>query len=74
MALALRWIYAPPSNSYVVTIPKEEVGRRQLREGQLLNIEIQPVEVQPVMSEALREAFERSWEEHEDGYRYLIDH
>ena len=61
-------------NSYVVTIPKDEVERRHLTEGQLLMVEIQPVEVRPVMSEAVREAFERSWEEHEEGYRYLADH
>ena len=58
-------------NSYVVTIPKEEVERQQLTEGQLLTIEIQPAEVRPVMSEEVRKAFERSWERHEDGYRYL---
>ncbi|MHB8628059.1 MAG: AbrB/MazE/SpoVT family DNA-binding domain-containing protein [Aggregatilineales bacterium] len=61
-------------NSYVVTIPKEEVERRQLTEGQLLIIEIQPAEVRPVMSPEVLEAFERSWEKHEDAYRYLADH
>ncbi len=61
-------------NSYVVTIPKEEVERRLLSEGQLLMVEIQPVEVRPLMSDSVREAFEHSWEEHEDGYRYLTDH
>jgi antitoxin component of MazEF toxin-antitoxin module len=40
-------------NSYVVTIPKEEVERRQLVEGQLLIIEIQPAEVRPVSSGAV---------------------
>ena len=61
-------------NSYVVTIPKEEVERRQLTEGQLLIVEIQPAEVRPIMSAAVREAFERGWEKYEDAYRYLADH
>jgi len=60
-------------NSYVVTIPKAEVERRNLREGQLLAVEIQPLDVQPVMSDRLREVFEDSWRRNEAGYRYLAD-
>ncbi len=48
-------------NSYVVTIPKSEVQRRGLREGQLLAIEVQPLDVRPTMPPDLREAFEASW-------------
>ena len=58
-------------NSYVVTIPKEEVERRQIQEGQLLAIEIQPAEIRPVASADLRRAFEESWARNEAGYRYL---
>jgi antitoxin component of MazEF toxin-antitoxin module len=58
-------------NSYVVTIPKEEVRRRGLREGQLLAVEIQPLEVRPTLRPELREAFEESWARHEATYRYL---
>jgi putative addiction module antidote len=61
-------------NSYVVTIPKEEIERRHLVEGQLLIVEIQPVEVRPVLSEDVRAAFDRSWQQHEDAYRYLAEH
>ncbi len=60
-------------NSYVVTIPKDEVERRGLREGQLLAIEIQPLEMRPVMRPEVREAFERSWKKSEKAYRYLAD-
>ena len=60
-------------NSYVVTIPKEEVERRNLQEGQLLAVDVQPVEVRPVMSPELRAAFEMSWQRNERGYRYLAD-
>ncbi len=60
-------------NSYVVTIPKEEVERRQIQEGQLLAIEIQPAEIRPVASDELRQTFEASWEHNEAGYRYLTN-
>lgn len=60
-------------NSYVVTVPREEVERLGLREGQLLGVEITPLEVRPVLRPELREAFEASWERNEAGYRYLAD-
>ncbi len=58
-------------NSYVVTIPKDEVERRGLREGQLLAVEIQPLEVRPMLAPDLREAFEASWARNEAIYRAL---
>ena len=61
-------------NSYIVTIPKEEVERQHLQEGQLLAVEVQPAEIRPVPSPALREAFEESWKRNEVGYRYLAEH
>jgi putative addiction module antidote len=61
-------------NSYVVTIPKEEVERLQLHEGQLLAVEVQPAEIRPVLSPALREAFEQSWKRNEAAYRHLAEH
>jgi antitoxin component of MazEF toxin-antitoxin module len=61
-------------NSYVVTIPKDEVLRRGLKEGQLLAVEVQPLDVQPRLRPELREAFEASRAEHEAAYRYLGEH
>ena len=58
-------------NSYIVTIPKDEVERLQLREGQLVTVEVHPVEVRPKLAPDVREAFEASWERNEAGYRYL---
>jgi antitoxin component of MazEF toxin-antitoxin module len=58
-------------NSYIVTIPKAEVERLQLREGQLVTVEVHPVEVRPKLAPDVREAFEASWERNEAGYRYL---
>lgn len=60
-------------NSYVVTIPKDEVERLGIEEGQMLAVEIQPLELRPVMRPEVREAFERSWNRSEKAYRYLAD-
>ena len=60
-------------NSYVVTIPKDEIERQGLNEGQLLAVHVQPAEMRPVLSDPVREAFEESWQRNEEGYRYLKD-
>lgn len=60
-------------NSFVVTIPKAEVERLGLVEGQLVSVTVQPLEVVPTLSPELRAIFEESWERNEDGYRYLAD-
>ena len=60
-------------NSFVVTIPKEEVKRQNLEAGQLLIVEVQPAEIRPIPSPELRATFENSWEHNEAGYRYLKD-
>jgi len=61
-------------NSYIVTIPIEEVERQNLEEDQLLTIEVHPAEIRPAMSPELRKAFEESWHRNEPGYRYLAEH
>jgi len=58
-------------HSYVVTIPKEEVENRNLKEGQLLAVHVQPAEARPMLSDELRKILEESWNDNEDGYRYL---
>lgn len=58
-------------NSYVVTIPKREVERRGLKEGQLVAIDVQPLEVLHVLPPDLQPAFDESWRQHEDAYRSL---
>lgn len=60
-------------NSFIVTVPREEVDRLRLVEGQLVAVEVRPMEVRPVLTDDLREAFEASWERNEAGYRYLAD-
>ena len=58
-------------NSYVVTVPKEEVERRGWREGQLLALQLTELEVRPVLGDDLREAIEDRWERNEEALRYL---
>jgi len=64
-------------NSYVITIPREEMESRGLAEGQLVGFDPQPVELRPVerAREALRPevraAAERVWAKNEAGLRYL---
>lgn len=58
-------------NSYVVTIPRAEIERQHLTEGQLVAVEIQALDVQPRLAGDVREAFEASWRRNEAGYRYL---
>ncbi len=58
-------------NSLVVTIPKEEVERLHLHEGQTLLIDVQPLELRLILSPELREVVEESWQRNEAGYRAL---
>jgi hypothetical protein len=61
-------------DSYIVTIPKEEVERLNLNEGQLIAIEILHVVTNSDNSTELDLAFEESWQRNEPGYRYLAEH
>jgi antitoxin component of MazEF toxin-antitoxin module len=61
-------------NSYVVTIPKSEVERKGLRAGQLVAVDVQPLETLPKLRPELQEAFEASWARSEAAYRYLAEH
>ncbi len=61
-------------NSYVVTVPKEEVDRLGLQEGDLVGVEVRKVQAWPVLSPELRAAAEESWKEAEAAYRYLAEH
>ena len=60
-------------NSYVVTIPKDEVERRGWTEGQLLAIQLTEVEVRPILGDDFRQAIDDRWERNEEALRYLAD-
>jgi bifunctional DNA-binding transcriptional regulator/antitoxin component of YhaV-PrlF toxin-antitoxin module len=58
-------------DKFVVTIPKEEVERYGLKEGQLLGLYVVQLEGRPVMRPGLQAALDRSWERNADVYREL---
>lgn len=58
-------------NSYVVTIPADEMKARGLTEGQLVGIDPTPVEIRPAVRAAVQEAIDRVVEENAAGLRYL---
>lgn len=60
-------------NSLVVTIPREEAERQDIKEGDMVGLELRKVRVQPVMSPEVRAAFEKSRGLYHDAYRYLED-
>jgi antitoxin component of MazEF toxin-antitoxin module len=60
-------------NSYVVTVPKEEVERNGWQEGQLLAVELTPLELRPVLRPELRQAIDERWARNEEALRSLAD-
>ena len=60
-------------NSFVVTIPKDEMERLDLHEGDLIAFHPTRMETRAVLPPELQEAFEESWKRNEEGYRYLAD-
>ena len=61
-------------NSYVVTIPRAEVERQQLHEGDLVDVHVTPLEVRRRLPPDLQVAAEASLREHSAAYRYLAEH
>ena len=60
-------------NSYVVTVPKEEVDRRGWKEGQFLAVQLTELEIRPVLSPELGAIVDELLDEHEDALRYLAE-
>lgn len=58
-------------NSFIVTVPRAEVERLGLKEGQFVTIEVRSAEVRPVLAADLQEAFEIEFRKGEAGLRYL---
>ncbi len=61
-------------NSLVVTVPKEEAEELELREGDLVTMEIRKAEVRPVLRPDLRKLAEESWKRNQSGYSHLREH
>jgi antitoxin component of MazEF toxin-antitoxin module len=58
-------------NSFIVTVPRAEVERLGLVEGQLVTVEVRPAEVRSVLAADLRDAFEVEFRRGEAGLRDL---
>lgn len=60
-------------NSYVVTIPREEMEKLDLQEGDQIAFRPTKLETRAVLNSEIRTAMEASWERNEAVYRYLAD-
>lgn len=60
-------------NSYVVTIPREELERQNLREGDMVGIEVRKLNVMPEMSPEFRTAFDQTLKTFKADIDYLAN-
>jgi len=60
-------------NSFVVTIPKEEMERYQLAEGDEVALTLTKLEKRAVLRPELQEIVSRLIQEHKDALEYLAD-
>lgn len=60
-------------NSYVVTIPRDEMERLDLVDGDLITFTPVKMETRAVLRPELQKALDDSWRQNEAGYRYLAD-
>lgn len=60
-------------NSFVVTIPKDEMEKLDLHEGDRVAFQPTKLETRAVLRSEVEVAFERTWERNEAGLRYLAD-
>ena len=60
-------------NSYVVTIPKDEMERLSLHEGDMVSLDVRKVEYRVQMDPDVRAAFEHSLKMHKEDYDYLAE-
>lgn len=58
-------------NSLVVTVPRDEIERFDLSEGQMVTLEVRPVQIRPQLAKDLREAFEMEFRHGYAGLQYL---
>ena len=60
-------------NSFIATVPREEVERRELHEGQTVAVEVRAVELRPVLTPELQAIFDEIFPTIEPALRYLAD-
>ena len=61
-------------NSVVVTIPREELERVGAREGDLVDVQIRPVDIRPRLTPSLEAALKIELEHGRDALEYLGSH
>jgi antitoxin component of MazEF toxin-antitoxin module len=60
-------------DTYFVTIPRDEVEQRGLREGQFVTIQVTEIEERQDLADDIRNAIDERWERNEPALRYLAD-
>jgi putative addiction module antidote len=60
-------------NSFVVTIPKDEMDRNNLHEGDQVAFQPTKLETRAVLRPELQMILDDVWEQYEAGFRYLAD-
>jgi antitoxin component of MazEF toxin-antitoxin module len=60
--------------SCVVTIPRKEMERLNIADGDLVGVEIRRATMSYELPPELEAAFKRSWEAHRETYRFLVEH
>jgi antitoxin component of MazEF toxin-antitoxin module len=60
-------------NSYVVTIPRDEVERLNLHEGQMVAIDVTPMELKPVLRPMIARIIEQTRDQATPVMKYLAD-
>jgi putative addiction module antidote len=58
-------------NSYAVTIPREELERLGIQEGDMVAVEVRKLDIRPQMSPEVRAAFDFVVKEYEEDIKYL---
>jgi antitoxin component of MazEF toxin-antitoxin module len=64
-------------NSYSVTIPREEMERQQIKEGDTVSVEVRRVEIErrvrPLLSPVFADAYAEGLDRLDADMRYLAD-
>jgi antitoxin component of MazEF toxin-antitoxin module len=61
-------------NSIVITIPREEMERAGVREGDMVDFQIRPVDIRPRLTPALAAALKIELENGKNALDYLGSH
>lgn len=60
-------------NSFVVTIPRDEIERQGITEGELIEVTVHKVEIRRALTPAMQMALDEALAEDQEALRYLAD-